>query len=56
VFATSPIPFAVREPAVDLDAVDRLGWGMALWLKTDDADARTPPSPRPAWRSRSRSP
>jgi predicted enzyme related to lactoylglutathione lyase len=39
VFATSPIPFAVREPTVDLDAVDRLGWGVALWLKADDADA-----------------
>lgn len=39
VFATSPIPFAVREPTVDLDAVDQLGWGVALWLKADDADA-----------------
>ena len=36
VFATQPIPFAVREPTVDLDAVDRLGWGVALWLKADD--------------------
>jgi catechol 2,3-dioxygenase-like lactoylglutathione lyase family enzyme len=33
VFATAPIPFAVREPAVDLQAVERLGWGVALWLK-----------------------
>lgn len=39
VFATEPIPFAVREPLVDLDAVDRLGWGIALWLHCDDADA-----------------
>jgi predicted enzyme related to lactoylglutathione lyase len=37
VFATEPIPFAVREPAVDLDAVERLGWGVALWLRCDDA-------------------
>lgn len=37
VFATEPVPFAVREPAVDLDAVERLGWGVALWLKCDDA-------------------
>ena len=36
VFATEPIPFAVREPMVDLDAASRLGWGVALWLKADD--------------------
>src|SRR5262245_8645835 len=41
VFQTAPVPFAVREPApgVDLDAVDRLGWGVALWLDCDDPDA-----------------
>jgi catechol 2,3-dioxygenase-like lactoylglutathione lyase family enzyme len=38
VFATEPIPFAVREPTVDLDAAGRLGWGVALWLKADDID------------------
>jgi predicted enzyme related to lactoylglutathione lyase len=38
VFATEPIPFAVREPVADLDAVDRLGVGVALWLKADDID------------------
>ena len=37
-FATEPIPFAVREPAVDLDAANRLGWGVALWLKAEDVD------------------
>lgn len=37
VFATEPIPFAVRRPLVDLDAVDELGWGVALWLGCDDA-------------------
>ena len=37
VFATEPVAFAVREPAVDLDAVERLGWGVALWLRCDDA-------------------
>jgi predicted enzyme related to lactoylglutathione lyase len=38
-FATTPIPFAVRNPAVDLQAVERLGWGVALWLKSDDPQA-----------------
>lgn len=37
VFATEPVAFAVREPLVDLDAVERLGWGVALWLGCDDA-------------------
>lgn len=39
VFETKPIPFAVREPLVDLDATDKLGWGVALWMHVDDADA-----------------
>jgi predicted enzyme related to lactoylglutathione lyase len=39
VFATTPIPFAVRESAVDLNAVERLGWGVALWIKADDPQA-----------------
>ena len=39
VFRTDLVPFAVREPVVDLDAVERLGWGVALWLKCDDARA-----------------
>ncbi|MEV0146856.1 MULTISPECIES: VOC family protein [unclassified Nonomuraea] len=41
VFATRPIPFAVREPlpGVDLDATPRPGLGVALWLKADDAQA-----------------
>ncbi|MGI9049730.1 MAG: VOC family protein [Rubrobacteraceae bacterium] len=38
VFRTEPVPFAVREPLVDLDAVDRLGWGIALWMKCDSSD------------------
>lgn len=38
VFRTEPIFFAVREPSVDLDAVDKLGWGVALWMKCDDSD------------------
>jgi predicted enzyme related to lactoylglutathione lyase len=38
VFTTEPIPFALREPAVDLDAASRLGWGVALWLKAADVD------------------
>src|SRR5271154_3991409 len=36
VFATEPIAFAVREPLVDLDAVEHLGWGVAIWLKAND--------------------
>jgi len=39
VFATSPVPFAVRDtqPDVDLDAVVRPGVGVALWLHSTDA-------------------
>jgi predicted enzyme related to lactoylglutathione lyase len=39
VFATEPIPFAVREPlpGVDLDGVARPGLGVALWFRTTDA-------------------
>ena len=37
VFRTEPAPFAVREPVVDLGAADKLGWGVALWFKCDDA-------------------
>lgn len=38
VFATEPIPFAVRDPApgVDLDA-GPAGLGVALWMAADDA-------------------
>ena len=36
VFTTEPITFAVREQLVDLDAVEHLGWGVAIWLKADD--------------------
>ena len=42
VFATTPIPFAIREPlpGVDLDAPEsRPGLGVALWLLADDAQA-----------------
>jgi len=53
VFQTVPIPFAVREPAVDLEAVPRLGWGVALWLACDDADALPRHSRRQASPSRS---
>ncbi|MFB4315509.1 VOC family protein [Actinomadura sp. 21ATH] len=40
VFATEPIPFAVREPlpGVDLGG-GRPGLGVALWFATDDAQA-----------------
>lgn len=39
VFDTKPIPFAVRTPLSDLDSVDQLGAGIALWFGCDDADA-----------------
>ncbi len=42
VFATQPIPFAVRRPlpGVDLDAaLPRPGLGVALWLHATDAQA-----------------
>lgn len=41
VFATEPVPFAVREPlpGVDLDAAARPGLGVALWFRTTDAQA-----------------
>ncbi len=39
VFDTKPIPFAVRTPLVDLDTVDTLGHGVAVWFGCDDADA-----------------
>lgn len=42
VFATEPVPFAVREPlpGVDLDAVRPwCGAGVALWLRCDDVEA-----------------
>jgi len=38
VFATEPIPFAVREPTADLDAAGRRRQGDALRLKADDID------------------
>jgi predicted enzyme related to lactoylglutathione lyase len=40
VFASEPIPFAVREPLpeTDLDS-GQPGLGIALWLKVDDAQA-----------------
>ena len=42
VFATTPVPLAVRSPlpGLDLDAVSpRPGAGVALWLHADDAQA-----------------
>jgi predicted enzyme related to lactoylglutathione lyase len=38
IFDTTPIPFAIREPLVDLTASPRLGWGVSLWVNCDDAD------------------
>lgn len=38
VFATDTIPFAIRQPLVDLDDSTRLGWGMSLWIACDNAD------------------
>jgi catechol 2,3-dioxygenase-like lactoylglutathione lyase family enzyme len=39
VFATQPIPFAITTPKIDLKASSRLGWGVALWMHTDNAEA-----------------
>jgi predicted enzyme related to lactoylglutathione lyase len=41
VFATTPIPLAVREPlpGVNLDAAGRARCRLALWLKADDTQA-----------------
>src|ERR1700683_4005721 len=38
-FDTTPIPFAIRTPMIDLSASERLGWGISIWLACDDADA-----------------
>jgi len=38
VFQTTPIPFAIRQPLVDLSAAKHLGWGVSLWVASDDAD------------------
>src|SRR5271154_7370026 len=37
-FDTTPIPFAIRTPMIDLSASVRLGWGISIWLACDDAD------------------
>ncbi|BDA80260.1 glyoxalase [Leptospira kobayashii] len=39
VFDTSPIPFAIREPVVDLSQLKNPGTGIALWFKCDDSVA-----------------
>jgi predicted enzyme related to lactoylglutathione lyase len=41
VFATTPIPFAVRNPlpGVDLDTAGQPGLGVAVWLHAEDAQA-----------------
>ena len=38
VFNTAPIPFAIRNPMIDLPAAERLGGGVSIWLACDDAD------------------
>jgi predicted enzyme related to lactoylglutathione lyase len=38
VFDTRPIPFAIRNPLVDLNAANHLGWGVALWMHAEDID------------------
>lgn len=39
VFDTQPIPFAVREPVVDLDTMPQLGHGVALWFLAEDSES-----------------
>lgn len=36
-FQTTPIPFAVRTPHVDLNATSKLGHGVALWFCCDNS-------------------
>ena len=36
-FATQPIGFAIRKSTIDLDAVSRLGYGVMLWFRTEEA-------------------
>jgi len=36
-YTTAPIPFAIRNPLVDLNAVKQLGHGVALWLYCDNS-------------------
>jgi predicted enzyme related to lactoylglutathione lyase len=38
VFKTNPIAFAIREPLVDLDEVQKLGWGVSPWFSAADID------------------
>lgn len=40
VFASKPIPFAVREPlpGVDLEAIGHPGAGIALWMHSEDPE------------------
>jgi len=39
VFATTPIPFVITTPKVELKASTRLGWGVSLWIQIEDPDA-----------------
>lgn len=39
VLETTPVPFAIREPQINLDDASRLGWGVVLWMQCDNADA-----------------
>jgi len=40
VFATqSGAIFAIRKPMIDLQAVNRLGWGVGLWFNVEQLDA-----------------
>jgi predicted enzyme related to lactoylglutathione lyase len=38
-FATQPVPFAITTPKIDLKASNKLGWGVSIWIHTEDADA-----------------
>jgi predicted enzyme related to lactoylglutathione lyase len=38
-FKTTPIPFAIRTPMIDLSASTKLGWGISIWLACDDANS-----------------
>ncbi|GAB3210875.1 VOC family protein [Marinactinospora thermotolerans] len=38
VLGAEPIRIALRQATDDLDSVERLGWGIVVWIKAEDPD------------------
>lgn len=38
VFETTPIKLALRQTSIDLDSVEKLGWGVVIWIVAADPD------------------